>query len=221
MSDETVILPNLDEDRTVIDTRFAKVDVAAGFAEPIRPAHQGLPFEASGRAESSRPFGPSPSWARTEGPRIVRNLFSPGHLQLRTVVQALVVVALAAGIGALAYQQSQLIEALRRSADEFSEVRLAPHRADLRDRELSFSRSVEPPTDLQVATTEPLSEQRDVAESRAAALIEANDFAGAIVHYQELARRFPNDRAIRDLVAVLRTKLSCEGSARPTGAPCP
>jgi hypothetical protein len=54
---------------------------------------------------------------------------------------------------------------------------------------------------------------RSALEARGAALLGANDFAKALVHYRQLADLFPAETVFQDVVTALEHKLRCKGLA--------
>jgi len=190
----TIVIGDPDEERTLVDHRFFLAD-----PEP--------PFEGSGNAIASRSQCSSVHRADKETqakwPAVAALLSG----QKRRLVEVAMVLAVLLGLGSVAYQQSQVVHALRETIEEMRTVekvsrlhpigepgnrRLAPD-----DREAAQEKT----------TTELATNEREAMERRGADLIASNDFSGALPHYEMLAERFPENEEFRDLVAVLKAKL--------------
>jgi len=139
----------------------------------------------------------------------------------RRIAEAGAVLALVLGLGAVAYQQSREVDALRERIDAMK-----------RDRSGSFvgglarsSSSAPPPVGAE-ATSNPSSgevtqSERESLERRGAMLIGSNDFSCALPHYRMLTELFPQQRVFRDVVTVLEAKLRRSGSVEPASGSCP
>lgn len=201
----TVLIREPDDDRTLIDPRFS-----ARSAERL--------FEASARAISPAD-GNSNHDALAEGARNpLEHLRAMLSGRRRRIVETGVVLALAFGLGSVAYQQRRAADALRDALEEMKVGRaMSPAdgiarsgrraRAPVRDR-----------SRVEISIPEVAAGEREGLERRGASLLGSNNFAGALKHYQGLVELFPHEATFGDVVTVLKAKLRC---AEPVSSPCP
>jgi hypothetical protein len=220
----TMVIREADE-RTLVDPRFSLADPLSDattfFVEPSRLSDPEPPFEGSGRAISSDGHRP-PLEERTEETqsplqRARAKLLQSGRGMTRTGV----VFALVLGLGSVAYQQWRVVAALRETIDQMKADGSEPFVQDLFG---SAGRGLAPAENemrLEGSAREVAASEREAMELRGASLIGSNNFLDALTHYQMLTELFPNERAFRDVVTVLRAKLRCPGSADPMSRACP
>jgi hypothetical protein len=193
----TIVIGDADEERTLVDHRFSLAD-----PEP--------PFEGSGSAVSSDSQSVSahgPNEASRAKWQAVAMLLSG---QKRRLVEIVTVLAVLLGLGSLAYQQSQVADALRETIEEIRTVQKGSHAHSIVEpgnRKLSPDG---PETTREARTMEGAAKEREALERRGADLIASNDFSGALPHYEMLTQLFHESEAFRDVVAVLKAKLRCD-----------
>jgi len=204
----TIVIGDADEERTLVDHRFSLAD-----PEP--------PFEGSGSAVSSDSQSVSahgPNEASRAKWQAVAMLLSG---QKRRLVEIATVLAVLLGLGSLAYQQSQVADALRDTIGEIRTVQKAsyPHSiVEPGNRQLSPDG---PETTREATTMEVAAKEREALERRGADLIASNDFSGALRHYEMLTELFHESEAFRDVVAVLKAKLRCDRLDALASDACP
>ena len=192
----TLILNENDEERTAVDCPV--VD-----PEP-RLAHEHRRSDGSGERR----------------PRLNLGRINE-RIPWRIMAELVVVCAVCLVAGSTAYQQQRAAQALRASIDRLSSMSI-PESSRVpeqkRAAKVEFAgRSTRPsPWELGEATR-----TRDELESLGARLIKANDFEGAIKHYERLTQLFPNVRAFRDIVTVLKSKLRCRPRSADAVEQCP
>lgn len=202
----TMLIRDTDEERTLIDqARF------------IRP---GQAFEGSGQATPAKPAGaPDERAQQKSGPGLqaLGALLSRYKRQLVETVAATTVLFV---LGAVAYQQWQLAEALRRTLTEMQ----APRQEHVTERSPEPEHGRETSNrgllKREALVRELAGDERDELERQAASLIASNDFSAALSQYETLAALFPADRTFRDFVTVLRAKLRCDRSSQAASSAC-
>ncbi len=229
----TMLLPEPDDDRTLVDPRFAAPDSSseptAFFVDPARLAAPQPPFEGSGQAVSSADRNPCSDELTEDSRSLWHGLRAKLSGQRRRMVETGVLLALVLVLvfvlvfvlGSAAYQQRRAIAALRETIEEMKTSLAAPR---VQDSVGSAGRELTPNgtgTRLEVPVREITSVEREALEHRGATLIGSNNFVDALTHYEALTQLFPNEAVFRDLVIVLRAKLRCVGPAEPTGRACP
>jgi len=203
----TMVIWDPDEERTLVDqARHARPASALRGSGPTPPPRSpSTPDEHSQRQAE-------PSW------RSASTLLSSHR---RQVIEFSLAFAVLVGLGSVAQQQSQVVEALRVTLTELGAPR--PTSDSAQSRAFEQSRETPQPADLQrrAAAREIAAEEREEMERHAAALIAANDFPAALKQYQALAELFPREATFRDFVAVLRAKLRCDRADRSASSACP
>lgn len=219
---DTVIVADVGEDDTVIESRFGPAAVTAAFVEPVAHAQASLPFEGSGRASSSEQ-AQSASEKRPARVSLRRaTVLSSFKLHYREIAGVTAFLALSAGLGVVAYQQWRLTASLRSALDELGPAQSAQtvpgstfdgedHRSQLAERAARRERVL----------GEIPAEELDALETRGAALVATNNRAQALVHYRMLADRFPGDPFYRDIVTALQSKQGCDYMPSLPGGVCP
>ncbi len=197
----TLLIPEIDEDRTLVETRNANLDCSLA--------------ELSGERGSSWPVA-------DRNARASRCASSVGRkLRLRRCAEGIVVFGLVAGLTFVGYQQWRIAESIRKSISGFGNTESPPPNHDAIPKQERFPRQIESASDPDSTSQETLEARRDRLESVGAALIRANDFEAALNHYRALAQALPGEAVFRDLVLVLQSKLRCERSLSLTNVGCP
>jgi len=197
----TLLIPEIDEDRTLVETRNANLDCSLA--------------ELSGERGSSWP-GADRNASASRGASSVRR-----KLGLRRCAEGIVVLGLVAGLAFVGYQQWRIAESIRKSISGFGNTESPPPNHDASPPQERVRRQIEPASDPNSMSQETLEARRDRLESVGAALIRANDFEAALNHYRALAQALPGEAVFRDLVLVLQSKLRCERSLSLTNVGCP
>jgi hypothetical protein len=197
----TLLIPEIDEDGTFVDTRNADFD---SHPETLNDMHAPSSKTADGYAE-----------------RLCNGFSLRRPLGLRRYAQGIVVVGLVSGLTFVGYQQWRIAESIRTSMGELSDAK-----PSLPNREAPSFPERAPLGRDSASDSKPMSQETrearmDRLESIGAALIRANDFEAALHHYRALAQAIPEESVFRDLVFVLRSKLRCERSLSLTHAGCP
>lgn len=218
----TMLIRETDEERTLVDPRFWSPDQTSD-GTAVHPDPTGLsdpepPFQGSGKALSpDRPIKgvDEPARGARSRWRDVR-----ARLLMRELRETIMVLALILGVGAIAYQQSQVADRLRETIDEIQASKFEPlaHHAVPVSSPRSASLGSEPR--LRRSTREVADDEREALESHGASLIGSNDFHGALTHYEMLGDLFPGERAYRDVIHVLRTKVGCANPAQTESRSC-
>lgn len=138
----------------------------------------------------------------------------------REIIEVGVAFTLFLGLGGVIYQQQQAADALREMLAEIrasrqSQAAVRSHSAAPRAESHHRGRVESRPPERKLGA-----EQRAELEQQAAALIASNDFPAALRQYETLASIFPDDGTFRDVVMVLRAKLSCGLPLSPGRGAC-
>jgi len=190
----TTVMGDPDEERTLVDQRF----FLAG-PEP--------PFEGSGNAIPSSSQNSSDHRSDEETQAKWQAAAALLSAQKRRLVEIATVLAILLGLGSVAYQQSQVADALRETIEQMRTVEKVSRVHPVGE---PGNRPLTPDsreTAREKSTTEVVANEREAMERRGADLIASNDFSGALPHYEVLAEHFPENEAFRDVVAVLKAKL--------------
>jgi hypothetical protein len=202
----TMLIWDTDEERTLVDQ--------APFTRP-RPAFEGLGQASAAKSPSA--LDERAQQQSEPGLQALRALMCRYRRQIIETVAAATVLCV---LGALAYQQWQLAEALRRTLTEMQ----APRQEHVAERspepEQGGQTSNRRLLKREASMRELAGDERDELERQAASLIASNDFAAALSQYQTLAALFPADRTFRDFVTVLRAKLRCDRSPQAASSAC-
>lgn len=190
----TIVIGGPDEERTLVDHRFFLPD-----PEP--------PFEGSGNAipSSSQSSSVRRPDEGTQAKWQAAAALPSG--QKRRLLEIATVLAILLGLGSVAYQQSQVADALRETIEEMRTVENVFRVHSIGE---PGNRSLTPDsreTAQEKTTTKVVANEREAMERQGADLIASNDFSGALPHYEMLVKHFPENEAFRDLVAVLKAKL--------------
>jgi len=197
----TILIPDIDEETTLVEARNSNLDWrAAGFTK-----ERGVsPTDSAGKISTSR-SGLGLRW----------------RFSLRRSVEGIVLSAVLSGFCLLGYQQWRIAESIQRSIDELSAVESPPEQHEINSSPERALSQMNLEADRDSVSREILEAKIDQMESRGAALIRANDFGGALKHYQSLARALPQQSVFRDLVVVLQSKMRCGNSPSITKVGCP
>jgi len=192
----TTIIPEVDEERTLVDPRFA-----------IRNQR---PHTSTADKSVSRSTKP--------GRQVLSSLMSSHGGRIAEIGLALSVLA---GLGSVGFQQWKIVTVLR---ETIAEMKLTEEAAVM-PSSLHATRSQEELV-RELARRAPLvasvgPQEREAREQRAATLIAENDYPSALSQYETLAELFPSVDAFRHLVYVLRAKLGCDRAGQSGGEPCP
>lgn len=191
----TLLIRELDEERTLVDPRF-----------PV-----GDQRDAPNRSDDATKREKMPRW------RAASSMLS--HRR-RRFIELGVGLLVFFGLGSVAYQQHKMAEMLRETLVGMripAQDSAAPHSG----RAQRESQRPAGESGLRMAQIEELSpDEREALERRAAAFVASNDFAGALPHYQRLVELFPHVEPFRHVVSVLRAKLGCDRFDRPTSGMC-
>lgn len=197
----TLLIPEIDEERTLVETRNANLDCSLA--------------ELSGER--------GPSWPVADrNARASCNASSVRHkFGLRRRAEGIVVFGLVSGLAFVGYQQWRIAESVRKSISEFGNTESSPPNHDASPMQEQVPLQIESASDPDSMSQETLEARRDRLESVGAALIRANDFEAALNHYRALAQALPGEAVFHDLVLVLQSKLRCERSLSLTNVGCP
>lgn len=206
METPTVILWDADEERTLVDrARLSRPEPAfAGSAHPIAEKSQ----DGDGGRANSESKQTRRAW---------RSLLTSYR---REIIEVSAVLTVLVGIGSVVHQQRQIARALDEALVEIRAPRqeMVPVRSDALPRPQATSTSDE--VERRALIKELAANEREVLERQAAALIASNDFSAALSRYETLTELFPEDRTLRDVVTVLRTKLRCDPSSSFASGAC-
>jgi len=198
MEPPTLILWDADEERTLVDrAKLSRPEPAfAGSVHPIpRKSQDGGGDHAKPESKQTRR-----TW------RSLRTSYR------RELIEVSAVITVLLGIGSVVHQQWRIAGALRETLAEIRAPRqeIVPVRSDAlaRPQETSTPGEVE----RRALIKELAADEREALERQAAALIASNDFSAALGHYETLTELFPDDKTLRDVVTVLKTKLRCDPS---------
>ena len=133
-------------------------------------------------------------------------------------IEIAVVLALVFGLGSVAYQQRRAVDALRDAIEEMKVGSSTSPVHELLGSEGRERAQVGVEARVEALIPEVSSREREQLEHRGASLIGSNNFAGALTHYQTLAKLSPKKAAFGDIVTVLKAKLRC---AEPVSSLCP
>ena len=197
----TLLIPEIDGERTLVETRNANLDCS--------------PAEVSNARGSSWPVANRNARA-LRGASSVRRKFG-----FRRCAEGIVVFGLVSALAFVGYQQWRIAESIRKSIGEVGNTESPPLNHETRPvpgRALLQIESAWEPDSMSQETPEA---RRDRLESVGAALIRANNFEAALNHYRALAEVLPGEGVFRDLVLVLQSKLRCERSLSLTNVGCP
>lgn len=192
----TIIIPDVDEERTLVDPRFA-----------IRNQRPHTSTVDRSVSRSTKPGG-----------QVLSSLVSNHGGRIAEIGLAL---SLLAGLGSVGFQQWKVVTVLRETLAEMKltkEATVMPSslHATRSQKELVRESGRQVPL---VASVGP--EEREAREQRAATLIAENDYPSALSQYETLTELFPSVDAFRHLVYVLRAKLGCDRAGQSGGEPCP
>lgn len=201
----TMLIGELDDDRTLIEPRLS-----APSAE--------RPFEGSGRAVSTAERSSSPKELAVGTRSASRRLHAMLSRQRRLIVEAGVALALAFGLGSVAYQQTRAANALRDAIEEMNVPGTASPATEIVGSDRQGRAPIGARSEVETSIGEVAASEREELEHRGASLIGSNNFAGALTHYQRLTELFPKEAAFGDVVTVLKAKLRC---ADPVSSLCP
>jgi len=158
--------------------------------------------------------------AKHEAKRTGRTRRSLRSSYKREMIEVSAALAVLVGLGSVVYQQCQIAGALR---ETLAEIR-APRQETVAVRSDALPRLQETSTLGEVGRRtlikELAADEREALERQAAALIASNDFPAALSQYETLTELFPDDRTLRDVVTVLRSKLRCDPSAGFASGSC-
>jgi len=197
----TLLIPEIDEERTFVETRNADVDGFRAKLGDMRPPHSQA---ADGSAAALSNFS------------FMRRLFGR-----RRYAEGIVVFGLISGLAFVGYQQWRIAESIRRSMGEFSKAEPSNPNHETHPLPERVPLGLDSASDSKSMSRETREAKRDRLESVGAALIRVNDFEAALNHYRALAQALPGESVFRDLVFVLQSKLRCERSLSRTNVGCP
>lgn len=202
----TLILWDADEEQTSVDR--------AQLARP-EPAFAGSVHPVPRKSQDADRDRAKPESNQTR--RALRSLLTSYR---REMIEVSAVIAVLVGIGWVVHQQWRIAGALRETLAEIRAPRreMAPVRSDAlpRPQETFTPGEVE----RRALIKELATDEREALERQAAALIASNDFSAALSHYETLTELFPDDKTLRDIVTVLRTKLRCDPSSGFASGAC-
>ena len=201
----TMLLREPDDDRTLIDPRFSA---------PHAEEH----FEGSGGAAQPADRSPSLAWFAVGTRGRWQRLHTTLSERRGRTVEIAVVLALVFGLGSVAYQQRRAVDALRDAIEEMKVGSSTSPVHELLGSEGREHAQVGVEARVEALIPEVSSREREQLEHRGASLIGSNNFAGALTHYQTLAKLSPKKTAFGDVVTVLKAKLRC---ADPASGLCP
>jgi hypothetical protein len=201
----TMLIREPDDDRTLIDPRFS-----APSAERR--------FERSGRAVSLADRSSNPD-ELAEGTRSQsQRLHAMLSGRRRRIVETAVALALAFGLGSVAYQQRRAASALHDVIEEMKVSSTASRANAIVPPGRQARTPISAWSGVETSIPEIQASEREDLEHRGASLIGSNNFAGALAHYQRLTELFPKEVVFGDVVTVLQAKLRC---APPGSSLCP
>jgi len=131
------------------------------------------------------------------------------------------ILALALGVGLLAYQQWRVADALREAIVAMKTRPPTRSSEDINPSVDGASANVANEPLLDVSTNQVDISDRDELELRGATLVGANNFVSALAHYEMLAERFPAESAFGDVISALRAKVRCVNPGGPSSDICP
>jgi hypothetical protein len=202
----TLILWDADEEQTSVDR--------AQLSRP-EPAFAGSVHPAPRKSQDGDRDRAKPQSKQTR--RAWRSLLTSYR---REWIEVSAVITVLVGIGSVAHQQWRIAGALRETLAEIRAPRqdMVPVRSDAvpRPQETSTPSEVE----RRALVKELAADEREALERQAAALIASNDFSAALSHYETLTQLFPDDKTLREVVTVLRTKLRCNPSSGFASGAC-
>jgi len=202
----TLILWNADEERTLVD-RAQLSSPEPAFARSVHPV--------PGKSQNGDGDCAKPEAKQTR--RAWRSLLMSNR---REMIEFSVAITVLVGLGSVVHQQWRIAGALR---ETLAEIR-TPRQEMVRVRSDELPRSQERPTPGEVERRALIKElatnEREALERHAAALIASNDFSAALSQYETLTELFPDDKTLRDVVTVLRTKLRCDPSGGFASGAC-
>ncbi len=202
----TLVLWDTDEERTLVDgAQLSSAEPA--FAGSVHPVPETAQSEDRDRPEREI----------EQTLRAGRSLLSRYR---REIIEVSVALAVLVGLGAVIRQQWLITDALREALTEVRAPRqqIGAIRSDVLPR--SRGRFTQEGVERHALTNELAPDEREALERQAAALLASNNFPAALSEYETLTELFPDDRTLRDVVAVLRVKLRCDPSASFARGPC-
>ena len=192
----TMLIREPDDERTLIDARFAAPRTERPFGGP-----GGVVPSADRSPSFAQPaVGTGPMWQR---------LYTNLSRRRRRMVETGVVLALVFGLGWVVDQQRRAADALRDAIEEMKTGSAAPLADELAGSERGARAPVSADSGVEAAIREVAPSEREELEHRGASLIGSNNFAAALTHYQMLVRLFPSEAVFGDVVTVLKAKLRC------------
>lgn len=201
----TMLIREPDDERTVIDARFSAPRTERPFGGP-----GGVVPSADRSPSFAQPaLGTGPMWQR---------LYTMLSGRRRRMVETGVVLALVFGLGWVVHQQRRAADALRDAIEEMKVGSSTSPVHELLGSEGRERAQVGVEARVEALIPEVSSSEREQLEHRGASLIGSNNFAGALTHYQTLAKLSPKKAAFGDVVTVLKAKLRC---ADPASGLCP
>lgn len=184
----TLIVSELDDERTLVDPRFTRRRAPRASVEPAVDRVAPLQVQTS-------PVGHT-STSTSEIPR--RRAFEP-------FVSVFVVL----GLALVAYQQWEIAHAIRESIEAFAASNPSQTGSDVAEQASPTQPQGVSPVASEGSKLPPAVVDRELMERQAVSSFASNDFPAALARYQVLSQHFPEFSPYPDAVAVLRTKLGC------------
>jgi len=196
----TLLIREPDDDGTLIDPKRLR--------DPCPPLSPGQPSSLLDALKV---------WAKEGWRRLPAGVAGPGGGMIGTSL----ILALALGVGLLAYQQWRVADALREAIVAMKTRPPTRSSEDINPSVDGASANVANEPLLDVSTNQVDISDRDELELRGATLVGANNFVSALAHYEMLAERFPAESAFGDVISALRAKVRCVNPGGPSSDICP